>query len=63
MSVKAKNRLATEFNRSGYTIGKWIRDNIPNNDLTKETAVNIIKEETGLDKEDILVSEVKEVQN
>jgi hypothetical protein len=63
MTVKLQNRLATELERSGYTIGRWIRDNEANGPLTKQMALDIIAEESGLNKNEILVSEVKETQN
>jgi hypothetical protein len=62
MTTRAKNRLALELNRSGYTVERWIKDNDDNGPLTTAKALEIIGEETGLGKNDMLVSEVKESQ-
>lgn len=63
MTIKAKNRLALELNRSGYTVERWIKDNEGNGPLTTAKALEIIGEETGLKSKDILESEVKESQS
>lgn len=57
---KAKNRLALVFNKSSYTIEKWIRDNDDN--LTKAAALLIIREELGLTDEEILEQELDSVK-
>lgn len=53
-NVQVKNRLALAFRKSGYTIERWIDENVENGDLTKAMAVQIISEETGLTDDQIL---------
>lgn len=55
-SKAAKNRLAFELNKSGYTIEKWIRENDDN--LTKASSMKIIREELGLTDSEILEEKV-----
>lgn len=54
MTPKTKARLALALNCSIYTVDRWIKDNEENGDLTKASAVQIIKEETGLNQDEIL---------
>lgn len=54
ITTKAQNRLALELNCSVYTIGRWIRENEANGDLTKAKALQVIREETELEDSEIL---------
>lgn len=45
-------RLMALFNKSSFTIGRWIEDKDVR--LTTPGAIDIIKEETGLDESQIL---------
>lgn len=54
LSVRARNRLALNFNCSVQTIERWIKENEDNGKLTTVTAVQIMKEETGLGEDEIL---------
>jgi hypothetical protein len=51
-NTRLKNLLALEFNRSVFTIQKWIAEG--NIILTTPSATAIIKEETGLTDQEIL---------
>lgn len=53
-SNQLKARLQSEFNRSPFTIHKWIKDNAENGDLTTATALRIISEELTLTNDQIL---------
>lgn len=53
-SNQLKARLQSEFNRSPFTIHKWIKDNAENGDLTTATALKIIGEELELTNDQIL---------
>lgn len=54
ITVRTRNRLALELDCSVPTIDRWIKENEPNGDLTKASAVKIIAEETELDQSEIL---------
>lgn len=61
---RLKSRLALELDCSIYTLARWIKENQPNNDLTKAIALDVIREETGLlDSEILEASDVKEPQS
>lgn len=53
-NTRAKNRLALAFDKSGFTIERWIDENEENGNLTKATAINIISEELKLEDSEIL---------
>lgn len=53
-NLNLRNRLAYELKKSPRTIDRWIEENVYNNDLTKELAVKIIEEESGLSRSEIL---------
>lgn len=53
---KVKARLALAFDKSGFTIERWISHNEVNGDLTKIASVQIITEETGLSEDEVLKS-------
>ena len=46
--------LCTALNCSYHTVNRWLRDNEADNKLTTVTALQIIKEKTGLDQSEIL---------
>lgn len=52
---EAKGRIAGATNRTGYTVNRWIYEN----DIMLTTAVvlDIIRDETGLTDDEILVKE------
>jgi hypothetical protein len=61
---ESKERLATALGASVNSVYRWINENEDNGDLTKAMAVQVISEETGLNREDILEeSDVKEEQS
>lgn len=54
MTVRIRNRIALSLNCSVPTVDRWIKENDSDSDLTKATALQIIKEETGLSDQQIL---------
>lgn len=62
ITTQTRNRLALELDCSVFTIGRWIKDNADNGDLTKKRAVQIISEESGIPEAEILEETVEEVQ-
>jgi hypothetical protein len=54
MTVRTRTLLALEMDCSVPTVDRWIKDNEPNGDLTKASALKIIAEETGLEDSQIL---------
>lgn len=54
-NMKCRNRLAFELNKSQQTIARWLDDN--DILLTTAAALQIIREETGLTDDEILVQE------
>lgn len=63
LTVRTRNRLALELDCSVPTVDRWIKENEPNGNLTKASAVKIIAEETGLGDSQILEEELKETVN
>lgn len=61
ITVRTRNRLALELDCSVPTIDRWIKENEPNGDLTKATAVKVIAEETGLKESKILEESAESV--
>lgn len=55
ITTRCQNLLAVEFNCHSATVGRWIKENENNGDLTKAKAVQIISKETGLPENEILV--------
>lgn len=51
---RVRARLQLALDRSEYRINDYIRDNESNGELTKASAIQVIKEETGLDYDQIL---------
>lgn len=58
---RAKNRLASELDKSSYTIERWIRDN--DESLTLAASLRIIREELGLTDSEILQEENDSVKS
>lgn len=56
-NTRLKNLLALQFNRSVFTIQRWIDEGDVR--LTTPSATEIIKEETGLTDKDILEQEAQ----
>lgn len=54
IKVRAKNRLALEFDCSVQTIERWIKENEDNGKLTTVKALQVIGEETKLSQAKIL---------
>lgn len=57
LTTKTKTRLAMELNCSVYTVAAWIKENRENGMLTTAKALQVIREETGLDDQQILEDE------
>lgn len=55
-STRLKNLLALAMDCSVYTIDRWIKEGGDN--LTKATALKIIREETGLSDSDLLEEQI-----
>ena len=53
-SVRLKTVLALELSKSVATVSRWISDNTDNNPLTTAKALQLIREETGLEDSQIL---------
>jgi transposase len=51
---RARARLQLDFDKSEYTINRWINENEDNGFLTTAQALKIIQEETELTSEQIL---------
>lgn len=54
---RARARLQLDLDKSEYTINKYIADNEVNSMLTTATALQVIRQETGLSDSEILEDE------
>lgn len=52
--TRCVSRLAYIMNRHFATIERWIKENEPNGQLTTETCLKVIEQETGLNRDEIL---------
>lgn len=59
---QVKARLISNFDKSPFTIERWISDNERNGQLTTASALQIISDETGLNDDQILEREPDEVR-
>lgn len=53
-NIRLRTRLALELSKSPATIDRWISINESNGDLTTIKALQVIREETGLEDADII---------
>lgn len=53
-STRLKTRLALELDKSVASVSRWISENSENNPLTTAKALQIIRDETGLEDSQIL---------
>lgn len=51
------NLIAAEFKCSEQTVKRWVEANDKDSDLTKVSALEIIKKKTGMTEEEILTQE------
>jgi DNA invertase Pin-like site-specific DNA recombinase len=57
-STRIRNLIAAELGCSEQSVRRWINENEPDNDLTKASALKVIREETGLSDDEILTETV-----
>jgi hypothetical protein len=59
---KARGRIALAFDKTDFSVIRWIKENSANSMLTTAAAMQIIREETGLTDEQILEETETEVR-
>lgn len=59
---RLRGLLALALDRTDYTILRWLKPGEDSDDLTKATAIEIIKKETGMSESEILEEEQESIE-